>query len=783
MVFIGASHPFRAKHIDLVAALLCIVLISGESAAEIPRGVFCLLPSSTGGDGKDPVIFTDPNVDGVSVRQHWCDLEPREGAFDWTFLDTVLSKAAAGGKKVFLRIGTSGGDAAFGGNTPTWVFDAIDAEALPSSQKFFTFNESGTVRTIPVFWDPVYLAKKKAMIAAVGARYSNHPAVKIVGASFANAQSEDWSVPHMPVDAANWFAAGYATEKMLNAGKQIIDATMTAFPYQYVALAVGGTSGTLDPDDSYVPRNAVLAARTSWPNRLIVQKNSLATNTPAAPGTGTRYQLLSDSAPDIAGQMLWYCFGDPTYSVNRGVPIEPSIALRKSVDIGLGYGMKYIEIYRTDILDLPDVTRYAHNALTAALPTPSPSPTPSPIGTPTPTPPPTPTPTGTWADLKISVSDPNTSVMAGQKNAYTIVVTNSGPYKVTGAVVTDNFPNTFTDVTFTATQTGGATGATATGTGNINDRVTIPVGGFITYKAAGKISSSATDTISNTVNVAVPNGVSDFNLSNNGATDTNAISTQADLRIGINDRNPTARVGENVLYTIVVANSGPSDVVGAVVKDISPNNFTGVIFTATQIGGASGFSAAGSGNINDTVTMPADSRITYKVKGKISSAGNGTISNTATVVPPGNVPDPDPANNSATDTDTLFLQADLRITVTNGRTSLIPGAKNTYTIAITNLGPSDVTGAVVKDNFPAEFTGVTFTATQTGGASSFTASGNGNINDAVTLPADSHIIYKAKGKISSSAAGTISNTATVVRPNNVPDPDPTNNSATDIDRF
>ncbi len=40
---------------------------------------------------------------------------------------------------------------------------------------------------IPVFWDPIFLAKKNAVMAALGARYHNHPAVKIVVASFANA--------------------------------------------------------------------------------------------------------------------------------------------------------------------------------------------------------------------------------------------------------------------------------------------------------------------------------------------------------------------------------------------------------------------------------------------------------------------------------------------------------------------------------------------------------------------------------------------------------------------
>src|SRR5436189_2664540 len=236
-------------------------------ASRIPRGVFCLLPNGEG-NGHDPLVYSDPDVDGISVRQNWGDLELAEGTFDWSFLDTVTEMATAAGKAVLLRIGTGGGDIALGGNCPTWVMNAVAAEPLPASQKFYTFNDNGRSVTIAVFWDPVWLEKETALITALGARYSANPAVKIIVASFANANSEDWAVPHTPAEVSAWFAAGYTSAKMLDAGRQIINATMTAFPTQYVTLAVAGNGPTLDPDPSYVARNAVLEARASWPGRL-----------------------------------------------------------------------------------------------------------------------------------------------------------------------------------------------------------------------------------------------------------------------------------------------------------------------------------------------------------------------------------------------------------------------------------------------------------------------------------------------------------------------------------
>jgi cell division septation protein DedD len=367
----------------LLGALFCAFLTMTEKAfSEVPRGVFCLLGAGEGIGPHSPV-YSDPDVDGIGIRQSWADLEPTEGVYDWSYLDNVTARAAAAGKAVLLRIGTGGGDIALGGGCPTWVMDAVAAEPLPPSQKFYTFTHNGRSVTIAVFWDPVWLAKKTAMITALGARYSSNPAVKIVGASFANANSEDWAVPHAPPQVAAWFAAGYTSARMLDAGRQIIDATMAAFPNQYVTLAVADNGPNLDPDPDYVARNAVLNAHASWPGRLIVQKDSLATFIPAAPGTGTAWELLWNSRPDVAGQMLHWCYGDTTYRVNHGVPIDPSTALVNSVNKGVAYGMKYIEIYLPDVLNLLAATHYAHQQLFIPSPTPTPSQTPTPTTTPT----------------------------------------------------------------------------------------------------------------------------------------------------------------------------------------------------------------------------------------------------------------------------------------------------------------------------------------------------------------------------------------------------------------
>src|SRR5204862_456621 len=146
------------------------------------------------------------------------------------------------------------------------------------------------------------------------------------------------------------------------------------------------------------------------------------------------------------------------------------------------------------------------------------------------------------------------------------------------------------------------------------------------------------------------------------------------------DGAATAIPGTSITYTIVVSNAGPSTATGASVVDTFPASLTGATYTAVQTGGATGFTASGSGNINDTVTLPVGSTITYTATATLSASATGTLSNAATVSAPAGVTDPTPANNTATDTDVLTPTADLRITKTDGSLTAIPGTSVTYTI-------------------------------------------------------------------------------------------------------
>lgn len=127
----------------------------------------------------------------------------------------------------------------------------------------------------------------------------------------------------------------------------------------------------------------------------------------------------------------------------------------------------------------------------------------------------------------------------------------------------------------------------------------------------------------------------------------------ADLAISVNDAQTLAVPGNPISYTVIAKNNGPDNIVGATISDVLPPSLTGVTYTATATGAATGFTASGTGNILNTVNMPSGSTITYLVQGTLGAAATGTLANTATITAPAGVTETAPGNNSATDTNTI----------------------------------------------------------------------------------------------------------------------------------
>ena len=376
------------------------------------------------------------------------------------------------------------------------------------------------------------------------------------------------------------------------------------------------------------------------------------------------------------------------------------------------------------------------------------------------------------ADLSVTKTDGVVTAVPGGSVTYTITASNTGPDPVTGGTVADTFPAILT-CTWTCVGAGGGT-CTASGSGNLNDTVNLPVGASVTYTATCAISPSATGTLSNTATVS-GGATGDSNAANNSATDTDTLTPQANLGITKTDGVTTATAGGSVTYTITASNAGPSNATGATVADTFPASLT---CTWTCVGAGGGTcTASGSGNLNDTVNLPAGGSVTYTASCTVSAAATGTLSNTATVTAPAGVTDPTPGNNSATDTDTVAASADLSVTKTDAFDPAAGGINFNYTITVTNAGPSPAASVSLSDTLPA---GTTFVALSSPGGWSCTTpavGAGGTVTCTNPSLAVGSAVFTLTVAIAPSTTGTISNTATVSSA--TADPNPANNSATE----
>jgi uncharacterized repeat protein (TIGR01451 family) len=301
------------------------------------------------------------------------------------------------------------------------------------------------------------------------------------------------------------------------------------------------------------------------------------------------------------------------------------------------------------------------------------------------------------ADLSLALGDAPDPAVPGGPLTYTLQVTNDGPSLSPGMTSTHTLP---AGVSFVSSTPGAPACVHAAGV------VTCILGGLdpaesatVTVEVA--VSPSATGTLSSTATVA--GNAADPVAANNSDTETTSLAPAADLSVSKTDGQSSVVPGEAVTYTIVVGSSGPSAVSGAMVLDTPPAELTGVTWSCSATPGSS-CPASGTGAIDASVDLLVDGAATFTLTGTVSPSAVGTLVNTATATTPAGVSDPDPADDSATDTDTLTPVADLGASLSDSPDPVRQGDPLTYTVSVANSGPSTSSGATLVLTLPPEVT-------------------------------------------------------------------------------
>lgn len=361
------------------------------------------------------------------------------------------------------------------------------------------------------------------------------------------------------------------------------------------------------------------------------------------------------------------------------------------------------------------------------------------------------------ADLAVSKIRAPGQVLSGSVLTYTLNVTNKGPHAAHQVTLTDPTPAGLLSPEYSVD--GGRTWLPFDGTYALN---TMPPGTSSTILVRGTVSATAPELITNTATVSSP--TADPNLSDNSDTVLTPVSFLADLSMTKTASAPTIQAGNVLTYTLTAQNNGPNAAQNVTITDSIPSSLLSPEYSID--GGTTWRPWRGAYTVS---TLAANDSVSLLLRGTLSNAATGTLTNLATVSSP--TPDPNPGNNSQTVLTPITTRADLSITKTADQTAVQAGNVLTYTLTAQNSGPNDAKDVQVTDTVSPLLTdpqysidgGITWRSWR--GAYTFP-----------NLSAGERERILIRGTVSTSATGVLTNLATISSA--TPDPNPGNNSDT-----
>lgn len=310
----------------------------------------------------------------------------------------------------------------------------------------------------------------------------------------------------------------------------------------------------------------------------------------------------------------------------------------------------------------------------------------------------------TTTELTIDKSRSVETVVPGTDFTYHLVVTNVGTPDSPSVSISDTLPAGLTLVEATAVLGEWDCSTSTTSVVNCVLDGSLVGGGSASVDVLVHVASDVPEgaSIVNTATVTWPNGT-------DSDSDDSSLVGSADLSIAKTHPAGPVLAGTDLTYTIQVANGGPSDSpAGVIVTDTVPTGLT-----PTSVDGGEGWDCAITGqlvsceSLEAIVTGASAEAITLIVA--VPANGGGRYENTA-VISSTVVDDPNLINNSSTDPAVVTREADVTIEKTVDSETWVAGTTISYTLTVTNNGPSVAETLRVSDELPTGFSAMTITS-------------------------------------------------------------------------
>ena len=324
------------------------------------------------------------------------------------------------------------------------------------------------------------------------------------------------------------------------------------------------------------------------------------------------------------------------------------------------------------------------------------------------------------ADLRLTKTPSSGRVPVGTNYSFTIGVTNLGPTATVAGqtiTVTEAIP---AGMRVRSRPTGAGWSCAPAGVYPINGPTTITCTRTSTATVAvnGVLGSITVPVVNTDVNNPTPNNSACVALGGAGRVDGNAANNcvttgtgpntpQADLSI-VKTASGTVLAGQNLTYTMTVANAGPDAAANVIVDDalaalVAPGGVQSVTTTQGTCSSPSPVPTTTATSATLTCNLgslgaSATATVTVTVRPANTTATALTRSNTATVR--SDTIDPGTTNNSSTASSTGDSAADVSVAKTASPSPVAAGAPLTYVATVRNNGPSPAAGVTLTDTLP-----------------------------------------------------------------------------------
>jgi large repetitive protein len=300
-------------------------------------------------------------------------------------------------------------------------------------------------------------------------------------------------------------------------------------------------------------------------------------------------------------------------------------------------------------------------------------------------------------ELTIDKTPDGATVNAGAPATYTIEVGNDGDVPARDVVVTDVLGpgQTYTSGTATATPSTGFSETSVTpgpGAGETTIEwaiAQIPANSSVTITLPVDTDPSLADDSQLVNDVSAVSREVTTPVSNEGSLMTDVDSDVAILKT---PQAAPVDAGEEMDWTLLVTNNGPSDATGVTVEDVLPADLTFVSASAPCVNSSGTVTCA----IGD---LAAGDSVSLTLRTRIDPNETVEVENTASVT--STTPDSNPNNNESTADKPIGVEANVRVEKDGPDAPVLQGTSFDYVIHVENAGASSATDVTLNDPLPA----------------------------------------------------------------------------------